>query len=246
MAYGIGEVRGMRDIGKNIRTLRERRGLTQEELAQALFVTRQTVSNYETGKSRPDIDMLVSIAQVLETDVNQVLYGLPPEQDRQREVRYLAVGCLIVAAIFLVLTLPRPLLNEMLMRRYVGALLVMTLTYLLRPALWLVLGWCALQGLSLLFRAVRPLEERLWVRLVRRGLLLLLAVYVVLFLPSLVVGLIQVIQTALGVPYEALVEIPEIPVYTWLLNRLLLFGLIHTQVYAIPGAALWLFRFPKR
>lgn len=77
----------------------------------------------------------------------------------------------------------------------------------------------------------------------------MLAVYVVLFLPSLVVGLIQVIQTALGVPYEALVEIPEIPVYTWLLNRvnrLLLFGLIHTQVYAIPGAALWLFRFPKR
>lgn len=33
MAYGIGEVRGMRDIGKNIRTLRERQGLTQEELA---------------------------------------------------------------------------------------------------------------------------------------------------------------------------------------------------------------------
>ena len=41
----------MRDIGKNIRTLRERKGMTQEELAQALFVTRQTVSNYETGLS---------------------------------------------------------------------------------------------------------------------------------------------------------------------------------------------------
>lgn len=42
----------MRDIGKNIRTLREKKGMTQEELAQALFVTRQTVSNYETGRSR--------------------------------------------------------------------------------------------------------------------------------------------------------------------------------------------------
>ena len=41
----------MRDIGKNIRTLREKKGMTQEELAQALFVTRQTVSNYETGVS---------------------------------------------------------------------------------------------------------------------------------------------------------------------------------------------------
>ena len=135
MAYGIGEVRGMRDIGKNIRTLRERKGMTQEELAQALFVTRQTVSNYETGKSRPDIDMLVSIAQVLETDVNQVLYGLPPEQDRQREVRYLAVGCLILVAIFLLMTIPAPLMNKIIQRRYVGADLVMALTCLMKPAI---------------------------------------------------------------------------------------------------------------
>ena len=41
----------MRDIGKNIKGLRERRGMTQEALAEALFVTRQTVSNYETGVS---------------------------------------------------------------------------------------------------------------------------------------------------------------------------------------------------
>lgn len=41
----------MRDIGKNIRTLRTRRGLSQDQLAEALHVTRQTVSNYETGVS---------------------------------------------------------------------------------------------------------------------------------------------------------------------------------------------------
>ena len=41
----------MRDIGKNIKTLRIRRGMTQDELAEALYVTRQTVSNYETGGS---------------------------------------------------------------------------------------------------------------------------------------------------------------------------------------------------
>ena len=42
----------MRDIGKNIRKLRTDIGMTQEELAEALFVTRQTVSNYETGISQ--------------------------------------------------------------------------------------------------------------------------------------------------------------------------------------------------
>ena len=235
----------MRDIGKNIRTLRERRGMTQEELAQALFVTRQTVSNYETGKSRPDIDMLVSIAQVLETDVNQVLYGLPPEQDRQREVRYLAVGCLIVAAIFLVLTLPAPLMNKIIQRRYVGADLVMALTCLMKPAIWLLSGWCALQGLGLL-RVARPLEERVWITWARRGVLLFLVVNVVLFLPLLVVGLIQVIQDGLGLPYEALAEVPQIQVYAWLANRLLMLNVLYPQVYTVLGVALWLFRFPKR
>lgn len=53
----------MRDISKNIRALRTAKGLTQEELAAALHVTRQTVSNYENGRSRPDIDMVLRIAR---------------------------------------------------------------------------------------------------------------------------------------------------------------------------------------
>lgn len=234
----------MRDIGKNIKGLRERRGMTQEALAEALFVTRQTVSNYETGKSRPDIDMLVRIAQVLETDVNQVLYGLPPEQDRQREVKRLAVGCLSLVAIFLLMTLPAPLLHEMLMRRYVGAVLVSAISCLLEPALWLILGWCALQGLCLL-RVIRPLKARAWMTWARRGVLLLLAVYVALFLPPLVVGLIQVIQTGLGVPSEDLMEVPQSPAYLWLINQMLRFVVLTPQGYALMGGALWLFHFPK-
>ena len=69
----------MRDIAKNIRDARIKSNLTQDELAEKLFVTRQTVSNYETGKSRPDIDMLFSIAEVLGTDVNILLYGKSEE-----------------------------------------------------------------------------------------------------------------------------------------------------------------------
>ena len=42
----------MRDIGKNIRDLRKRQNMTQDELAARLFVTRQTVSNYENGRTR--------------------------------------------------------------------------------------------------------------------------------------------------------------------------------------------------
>ena len=70
----------MRDIGKNIRELRLRKHMTQDALAESLFVTRQTVSNYETGKSRPDVDMLVKISEIFDCDVNHLLYGAPEEK----------------------------------------------------------------------------------------------------------------------------------------------------------------------
>ena len=68
----------MRDIGKNIRDLRQQKHLTQEELAEQLFVTRQTVSNYENGRTRPDVDQILRLAEIFDTDANAVLYGPQP------------------------------------------------------------------------------------------------------------------------------------------------------------------------
>ena len=65
----------MRDIGKNIRYYREKMGYSQEQLAQLLFVTRQTVSNYETGRSRPDVETLVKLAGLLNIEVTDLIYG---------------------------------------------------------------------------------------------------------------------------------------------------------------------------
>ena len=47
------------DIGRQIRTYRTGMGLSQDELAQRVYVTRQTVSNWENGKSCPDLHSLV-------------------------------------------------------------------------------------------------------------------------------------------------------------------------------------------
>lgn len=226
----------MRDIGKNIRALREKRGMTQEALAEALFVTRQTVSNYETGRSRPDLDMLVKIAQVLEADVNQVLYGLSTDQDRRRMVKRLGIGCLILSGVFLLGPLSSPILRE----RYVG-LLTFLLPSLRAAALWLVLGWCALQ-IAGLARVVRPLEERTWVCWARRGLLLLLAVNAALFLPLLVVGTIQAVQYYSG---QNMMHLTQIPLYNRVMDLLLRIILLYPWLYVLPGGALWLLRFPK-
>ena len=70
----------MADIGTSIRALRNQHNLKQEELASLLHVTRQTISNYETGKSEPDLDTLVRIAEIFETDVNTLLEQTDPHR----------------------------------------------------------------------------------------------------------------------------------------------------------------------
>lgn len=62
-------------IDKNIRHLRKQAGWTQEELAQRLFVTRQTVSLWELGRARPDVETLEKIADCFQVELSQVLYG---------------------------------------------------------------------------------------------------------------------------------------------------------------------------
>jgi len=63
-------------VGKNIKKLREKKGLTQLDLAERLNVTRQAISNWETEKTQPDIDTLQKIAQVFEVSVEEVIYGI--------------------------------------------------------------------------------------------------------------------------------------------------------------------------
>lgn len=56
--------------------LRQERGLTQQELAQRLYVTRQAVSRWETGETTPSIDMTKLLAVTLEVPVG-ILMEMP-------------------------------------------------------------------------------------------------------------------------------------------------------------------------
>lgn len=57
----------------NLKALRKRKGITQEELATRLNVVRQTVSKWEKGLSVPDSELLIKLAEVLEAPVSQLL-----------------------------------------------------------------------------------------------------------------------------------------------------------------------------
>lgn len=62
-------------IGSNIKTKRTQKGLSQEVLAEKLHVSQATLSNIEADKSVPDVILLQQIAEILDTNINELLDG---------------------------------------------------------------------------------------------------------------------------------------------------------------------------
>lgn len=71
-------------LSENIKNLRKSKGISQEELAIKLNVVRQTVSKWEKGLSVPDSEMLISLAEELDTSVS-VLLGETVEEQPVKE-----------------------------------------------------------------------------------------------------------------------------------------------------------------
>lgn len=95
----------MASVGKNIKYRRKKLNMSQEDLASRIFTTRQTISNYENGKSNPDIDTLKTLAEALDTDVMFLLYGEdnPKEKVLKDKIKKLSIGIGILAVIVIVL-----------------------------------------------------------------------------------------------------------------------------------------------
>ena len=60
-------------FGNKLIELREQRGLSQEELADELRVSRQTISNWENDNIQPSVEMLVRIAKYFGTSTDYLL-----------------------------------------------------------------------------------------------------------------------------------------------------------------------------
>lgn len=97
----------MSKIAKNIKKLRTAKGMTQEELAAEIHVTRQTVSSWETNRTQPDLEILVTLAKVFDAQVEELIYGKRRNTAEEKEkllfgntlVTVLSVlGCLLIGA----------------------------------------------------------------------------------------------------------------------------------------------------
>ena len=240
----------MRDIAKNIRTLRNSKNITQDELAEKLFVTRQTVSNYETGKSRPDIDMLIKIADVLETDMQQLIYG-PELPAKKIELRRLGIGAGLSGMLLLLWFILAPIAQKQSQTTYLLGFKNF-LVLLIYPLFFIITGWTLMQlvAMALKWNGFTPNSAK-WVRRILLSLIIIW--FVVTFLYCAVMTVEDwmfyhrikgewIVQSS-GTGWSRQSE----PLPKWLEKFNLFFLLLAANfplVYLLPGALLRLCGFP--
>lgn len=149
--WGDGERRLKMEFNEKLQYLRKQKGITQEELATALFVSRTAVSKWESGRGYPGIDSLKAIASFYAVTVDELLSGeelitVAKEEQKQKAagLRDLVFGLSDIGTVLL-LILP-------LFRQSVGgAVEAVSLMGLSAPVLWLRIAYWSLTVLSVLF-----------------------------------------------------------------------------------------------
>lgn len=63
------------NFSQQIKKLRDSRGLTQEQMANELGISRQAVSNWENDRNLPDIEMLISISTTFDISLDELILG---------------------------------------------------------------------------------------------------------------------------------------------------------------------------
>ena len=63
------------NIGEKLKLRRKKAGFTQEQVAEKMHITRQTLSNWEVGKYFPDIDSIITLSQIYNLSLDELLLG---------------------------------------------------------------------------------------------------------------------------------------------------------------------------
>ncbi len=96
------------EFNEKLQNLRKQKGLTQEELAEALYVSRTAISKWESGRGYPSIDSLREIAKFFSVTIDELLssnevLSIAEEDNKQKEKHFqcLLFGLLDISIIML-------------------------------------------------------------------------------------------------------------------------------------------------
>lgn len=103
------ERHGQMELSRQLKTRREEQGLSQDEVAKAIFVSRQTISNWETDKTYPDVQSLLPLSQLYDTSIDELVRGdagriqqvVERDSRKMRLLSYGMIGFSLLAFLFL-------------------------------------------------------------------------------------------------------------------------------------------------
>lgn len=177
------------EFGEKLQDLRRKRGLTQEELAGCLFVSRTAISKWESGRGYPTIDSLKAVAAFFSVTVDELLSSgevltLAEAEQKKREKSFLCVVYgLLDISLALLLFLPffadraGGIVQGASLLELGGAPLYLRVLYAAMVALTVVWG--------ILTLALQGCEAAFWCKNKKRISLLLGALTVLLFIVGL-------------------------------------------------------------
>ena len=101
------------ELGKQIKKYRAEVDLSQEELANKIFVSRQTISNWENDKNYPDIKSLVLMSEIFRVSLDNLIKGdverMKKEIDTQEYVKFQKDSTIFTVLFIALLIVPVPL-----------------------------------------------------------------------------------------------------------------------------------------
>ena len=83
-------------IGEQIQKLRIRKGLTQEQLAEMLEVSRQSISKWELGQAIPDVDKIIRMSELFDVSTDSILLRNTEDDQASQNPLHLGSVYLIV------------------------------------------------------------------------------------------------------------------------------------------------------
>ena len=96
------------ELGNKIKYYRGEKELSQEELAERVYVSRQTISNWENNKSYPDINSIVLLSEIFEISIDNLIKGdveLMKKEINSEEVKKLNFYATMMVILMLVATI---------------------------------------------------------------------------------------------------------------------------------------------
>lgn len=177
------------EFNEKIKELRKQKGLTQEELAEILFVSRTAISKWESGRGYPNIDSLKAIAEFFNITIDELLSSKQllsiAEQDsmaKTQQIRDLTFGLLDLSFLLLIFI---PLFGQKDADyiRQVSLLAIESIPIYIKMVYFSVIAFTAVFGIMLL--TLQNWDNGIWIKIKSKISMLLSILSVLIFIATL-------------------------------------------------------------